>query len=48
MANPLGLVIVAMGEAEALEQAAEGLRIGAGELDELEAVEAERVVVGHL
>ena len=35
-----------MGEAHLREQAGQRLGIGAGELDELEAVEAERIVVG--
>ena len=35
-----------MGEAHRVEQAGQRLRIGAGELDELEAVEAERIFVG--
>jgi hypothetical protein len=37
-----------MGEAELAEEVAERLGIGACELDELEAVEAERIFVGHV
>ena len=45
-ADILGFVIGDMGEAHGREQVRQRLRIGAGELDELEAVEAERVGIG--
>ncbi|MEA3001487.1 MAG: hypothetical protein QOH81_275, partial [Sphingomonadales bacterium] len=41
----LRLVVAEMGEAHRSEQGGERVRIGAGELDELETVKAERIVV---
>ena len=46
MIDRLGAVGADMGEAQAPEQPGHRLRIGAGELDEGESVEAERVFVG--